>query len=233
MNYNWDFGALASFKPALLAGISTTLQLSGLAIVFGTGGGLLLALGLLSRLRPLQVVLGATVEIVRAIPLLVLLIWMYYCIPLLTGIVLSSFNTALIAMAINLSAFIAEVLRGGVRAIPRGYLEAGLAVGFTYPKVIMTLMIPQAFRQTLPAIVGLYISMVKLSSLASVIAVEELLHKSNGIISLTFKPLEVYTCLALAYVILILPPVVLAKRLEFNSRKAGAAFQKPGSENDR
>jgi polar amino acid transport system permease protein len=122
--------------------------------------------------------------------------------------------TAAIAMTVNLSAFAAVTIRSGLEAVPRGQNEAALALGMNPSQVLFRIVLPQTARVLLPNLLGLYITMLKLSSLASVIAVYELLHSANTVISQVYRPLEIYTVIALIYLILVLPMSYLSKRLE-------------------
>ena len=154
------------------------------------------------------------IELFRALPILVLLIWVYYVAPLLFNIRLSPFFSALLALSLNLSAFVAETVRAGIEAIPKAQLESGVVLGIRSFKVMRTIILPQAFRSMLPNLMGLYIAQLKNSSLASVIAVNELLHISNTLISNTYRPLEIYSAVAFGYLCLTIPFTLLANKLE-------------------
>jgi len=214
MDYTWSFRTVWLFKEALLKGTAVTVELTFLAILFGTAAGVLLAFGRLSRLKIVCWPSVAFIELFRALPLLVLLVWLYFCLPIVSGVRISAFTTAAIALSMNLAAFAAETFRAGIEAIPRGQLEVARTLGMTPYQIRTRIVLPQAVRQMMPALVGLYVTMLKLSSLASVIAVGEVLHAANNIIANTYRPLEVYTAIALIYVALVLPATLLSQRLE-------------------
>jgi His/Glu/Gln/Arg/opine family amino acid ABC transporter permease subunit len=205
---------LLRFREALFHGALVTIELTLVCIVCGTVVGLLLALGRQSSLRVVKVVSVVVIEWFRALPLLVLLVWIYYCLPIVSGVRLSGFLSAALALSLNLAAFAAETFRAGIESIPAGYMEAARAVGFSKARAMRRIILPQVSRQMLPPLVGLYITMLKLSSLASVLAVQELLHAGSNIISATYRPLEVYTAIALIYVLMVLPGLWWSQNLE-------------------
>lgn len=212
--YRWSFHVIARYKEAFILGTITTLELTILCLVFGTLVGGIFAILRLSKFAPFRFLAAIYVEVFRAIPLLVLLVWLYYCLPILLGFKLNNFMTALVAMIVNLSAFAAETIRAGIESIPRGHSEAALGLGMSKRQVLFRIILPQASKVMIPNMLGLFITMLKLSSLASVIAVYELLHSANNVISQTYRPLEIYTVIALIYLIIVLPVSLFARRLE-------------------
>lgn len=214
MNYDWHFESVWAYRAALLEGALISVQLTGLSIVVGTSLGVFLAFARGSRLRAVRWPTMVVIEILRALPILVLLVWLYYCLPILTGVRLSAFWTAVLGLSVNLAAFAAETFRAGIEAVPNGQLEVARSMGLTQWQIRTRIVLPQATRQMMPALVGLYVTILKLSSLASVIAVGELLHNANNIISVTYRPLEAYTAVALVYVAIALPVTMLSQRLE-------------------
>lgn len=215
-DYQWSFEVILKYREALLNGALLTLALTFLSIIFGTFLGAIVARIRKSRFRLLRLLSFVYIELFRSVPLLVLLVWFYYCLPILFGVRFGSFSTAVIAMSMNLSGFVAETIRSGIEAIPKGQKEAGLSLGLTESQVLRRIILPQSIKIMVPNMLGLYITMLKLSSLASVIAVSELLHSSNNIISQSFRPLEVFTAIAMIYVIIIMPLSYYARRLESN-----------------
>jgi len=214
MNYSWDFRVILLYKAAFLAGTILTVKLTASSILLGTVGGVLLALGRLSPRLVFRWPSIAIIETFRALPLLVLLVWLYYCTPILFNVRPGAFLSAAIGMSINLAAFAAETFRAGIEAIPKGYVEAARALGMSQNQTMWRIILPQVTRQMLPPLLGLYITMLKLSSLASVIAVTELLHSANNVITKTFRPLEVYSTVAVIYILIVLPATFLSQRLE-------------------
>ncbi len=213
-SYSWDFSVILRYKEAFFKGTLVTLEITLLCIVFGTILGGVVALLRKSHFKVINIIALFYIEIFRAVPLLVLLVWFYYCLPILMGIRFSNITTAVIALTINLSAFAAETIRAGIESIPKGQSESGLALGLNKRQVLLRIILPQAYRVMIPNMLGLYITMLKLSSLASVIAVYELLHTANNIISQVYRPLEIYTVIALIYIVIILPISWYSRELE-------------------
>ncbi len=212
--YVWQWGVLAQYSSVFLQGAFVTIALTLLTIVAGSVLGLLIALARRSSIVLLPQLSRIYIELFRGLPILVLLIWIFYVVPLLTGILLPPFIAAAISLILNLSAYIAETMRGGIESIPRNQYESGLTLGLRPLQVMRLIVLPQALRTVLPSLLGLYIETLKNSSLASVIAVNELLHRSNEIISTTYRPLEVYTAVALMYLAIIIPATYFSRLLE-------------------
>lgn len=212
--YVWNWDVVLSNWRVFVDGGLMTLWLTALTVVAGTLFGT--ALALLRRTRdPIAVgAVGLFVDLFRALPILVLLIWIYYVAPAFSFGGTMPFLAALIALSLNLSAFVAETVTAGIESIPKHQFESGRVLGLSSATVMGRVILPQAIRNILPNLVGLYINQLKNSSLASVIGVGEILHQSNVLISDTFRPLEIYTAVAATYLILILPCSSLARLAE-------------------
>lgn len=221
MTYQWDFSILGRYLPAFLKGIGWTFAIS----VLGFLGGLLLSLPLgfsrASEHKTLSFCAGAYTEVMRTVPALVLIIWFYYCLPILFNLRLSAAFSATLALALSSSAYSAEILRAGIRAVATGQVEAAYALGYSRYEAARDIVAPQALRIMVPPFVGLFIATVKNSALASFIAVPELLHRANDAISNSYRPLEIYTIVAIIYVLLLLPLSLLSKRFEWESQYGG------------
>ena len=222
--YQWNWNVIWSYKYVFIQGAATALWLTLLAVIIGTILGILVGLIRRSQNPILVVIAKIYIELFRALPILVLLIWLFYVSPILIGVQFSPFFTALIALSINLSAFVAETFRAAIESIPKNQFESGLTLGLSSTQTMIYIILPQAIKNMLPNLLGLYVNQLKNSSLASVIAVNELLHRANSVISNTYRPLEVYTAVAVTYLILIIPFSLFAswveKRIDRKSRKA-------------
>lgn len=214
MNYTWDFSVILDYKEAILKGTLITLELTFFSLVVGTILGLLISLGKLSKNHLLKYPAIVFIEIFTGLPLLVLLIWLYYALPILTGIRISALTTAIIGLSLNLAGFSAEIFRAGIISIPKGQTEASLALGLSRFQILTKIILPQATKLIIPPLSGRYIETIKLTSLASVIAVNELLHTGQNLISVSFRPLEVYTIIALVYLVIIIPLTMILRRIE-------------------
>ena len=188
----------------LVGGLKYTLLLSITAIIFSVIIGLLVALPGLSDKPFWRLTNRVYVEVVRAPPILVLILWVYYGLPIVMGIALSAFWAGVIALALSDSAFEAEIFRGGIQSIDPGQLEAADSIGLGYIDRMRFVVLPQAIRRILPPLGNQFVYMLKMSSLVSVIGMEELLRRANELAVSEYRPLEIYTFLVLEYLILIL-----------------------------
>lgn len=209
--YVWNWQLIGQYVPALLWGLAVTIMLTATVVIAGTVLGVILAFASRSRIEIASLAVAAYIALFRALPILVVLIWIYYVVPTLIPWSMSPFTAAALALSLNLAAFVAETVRSGIEAIPATQLESGLALGMSRGQAMRRIILPQAVRTMLPNLLGLYVMEAKNCSLASVIAVNELLHVANTVISDTFRPLEIYTTVALLYLLLLLPLMNLAR----------------------
>lgn len=203
--YQWDWQVVWQFRQAFFYGLLETCWLSLLAIILGTALGGVLVVARKSQNPILRFLSASYVVIFRTIPLLVLLLWIYYVTPLLLGVTLSPLTSAILGLLLNGAAFYAENIRAGLDAVPNSQRESALALGMSLWQTACRVIIPQAVRNILPNLLNQYITTIKLTSLASVIGVAELVNRGGSIIASSFRPLEVYTALAVLYLIIILP----------------------------
>ncbi len=216
MEYDFNFHWIWKYRRAFLNGLEVTLELNLYVIVLATTIGLFLALARLSRLRLLRTLAWTYIDLFRTLPLLVLIFWLYFAFPLVTAgrVTFDSFTAACIALTLNLSAFVAEIIRAGVLAVPVQHTDAAKSMGMTKVQALRYVTLPIAIRQMIPPLTGQYINAVKLSVLASVIAVPELLHTVQTITTEVFRPIEMYSALAFIFLVLLLPGTWLLYRLE-------------------
>ena len=213
--YEWDFGWVWTYRKALFDGLVVTLWLNAVILITGSLLGVLLAFARSSNRFFLRVPAIIFIDVFRALPVLVGLIWVFFCMPiLLGGIRLSPEWSAIIVLSLNLAAFVAEIIRAGFDAVPVSQTESAQACGLSHWQTLRHIVLPVAVRSMIPPIVGQYINTIKLSVLASVIAVPELLHKTTQLISQVYRPLEFYTVLAILFLIILLPGTILSRRLE-------------------
>jgi polar amino acid transport system permease protein len=214
MDYEWDFGLLVQNWPVLLRGVLVTVQLWVPAMAAGLALGLLLGLSRLSRsgwiARP---ALGA-IELFRGTPVLIQLIWFFYAFPIVIGLQLSPFAAALLGLTLNTGAYCAEIVRGGIQSIPRGQFEGAKALGMNRAQAMRRIILPQVLRRMLPAFTNRGIELAKVTSLASVLSVHELMYQGRLLSSTYYRPLEILTTVAIVYFVLIYPGSVLSARLE-------------------
>lgn len=188
----------------LLGGLGTTVSLALVAMTISILLGLAVALPGLARSRLARGFNRTYVEFVRAVPLLVMLLWVYYGLPVVMGISLDAFMAGVIALALSDSAFEAEIFRAGIQSVPRGQTEAADALGLSAVDRMRYVVLPQAIRRILPPLGNQLVYMLKMSSLVSVIGLAELTRKANELVVNAYRPLEIYTFLVLEYLVLIL-----------------------------
>ncbi|MGY3685532.1 amino acid ABC transporter permease [Vibrio coralliilyticus] len=188
----------------LSAGFYDTITISLLSMALAMLIGLLVALPSLSNARWLNGLNRVYVEVIRSIPVLVLLLWVYYGLPTLLDISLDHFWAGVIALTVAESAFMAEVFRGGIQSVAKGQHEAAESLGLNYWQKMRLVILPQAFRQILPPLGNQFVYILKMSSLVSVIGLSDLTRRANELVVNEYLPLEIYTFLVLEYLILIL-----------------------------
>jgi polar amino acid transport system permease protein len=188
----------------MATGAYNTILMSLTAILISVVVGLLIALPGLSSKRRYRAINRTYVEVVRAVPILVLILWVYYGLPQLTGLTLNVFWAGVLALALSDSAFQAEIFRAGIQSISRGQYEAAQSISLNYRDTMRFVILPQAIRRILPALGNQLVYMLKMSSLVSVIGMQELTRKANELVVSEYRPLEIYTILVLEYLVLIL-----------------------------
>jgi polar amino acid transport system permease protein len=179
-------------------------------MVIGLATGLLR----LSRNRLLTLPLVAYVEVFRCTPLLVQIIWFYYALPVVLGLDIPATAAAMLVLSLYTGAFYAEIVRGGVESMERGQWDAARAVGLRHLQVLRLVILPQAFRRMIPPFMNQSIIQLKNTSLVSTIAVADLLYQGEMITSATYRPLEVYTMVAVLYFAVLFPLTLAAQYVE-------------------
>ena len=212
--YQWDFAALWQFRSLIAVGFGYTLAYTIACVLLGLLLGLLVGLGRLSSNPLISAPLRAYVELFRCTPVLVQLVWFYYALPVLSGIEMSAGMAAMVSLALYGGAFYSEIIRGGIVSIDIGQTEAGSALGMTRLQLMRRVILPQAFKRMTPPLVSQSIMQLKNTSLLSVLAVPDLLYQGQIIAHETYRPLEIYTLVAVMYFLILLPATIWAKRLE-------------------
>ncbi len=195
---NW--GLVWDHRDELLHGLLTAMEVAAVALVISVGVGLALALGRLGK-PPLSWLATIYVNVFRGMPALVSVIWVYFGWSLVLGINFTVFQAGVIALVLLYSAFISEIYRAALLAIPRGQREAGLALGMHPTRVFGRIVLPQATKIAIPNIGSMFIGMIKDTSTFTVIGLLEVVRVTQNINSTTFQPFVLYTAAALLYVI--------------------------------
>ncbi|MDB5362316.1 MAG: amino transporter, permease, region, His/Glu/Gln/Arg/opine family domain protein [Rhodospirillales bacterium] len=216
---NLDWSIVWQSRGLLLEGALVTILLTALTMAIAVPGGIVLALMRGSRFKPVALFATGFVELFRNLPLLLLVYWAFYVMPVLTDLSLSPFTTGLTALCLNVSAYNSETFRSGINSIRKGQTEAGLAIGMSRAQVFRQIILPQAWRRVLPILASTWVSLFKDTSLVSVIAVGELAHTAMQIRSQSFRVLEMLTAMGAIYWLMGYPQ---AKLTDWIHRKYGA-----------
>lgn len=214
MNYAFDFDLVWRSLPVLWRGLLVTIQLWLPSVVVGLGLALFISFARLSGHRALRWTSRAYVEVFRDTPVLIQLIWFFYAFPILVGVQMTPFIAALLALTLNTSAYGAEIFRGGIQGIHKGQWEGAKAIGMTRAAAMRRIILPQVLKRMLPAFTNRAIEVAKMSSLASVLSVHELMYQGRLLSSTYYRPFEILTTVAFVYFILIYPGSYLSARLE-------------------
>jgi polar amino acid transport system permease protein len=211
----WDWAAFLKYlvNGYLLAGAWTTVWLSVVAMAVGLALALVAVVMQMSRSRALGAVARFYVWLMRGTPLLVQLIIIYTGLPQL-GLRFTVIQSALLGLSINEGAYLSEIIRAGILSVPRGQFDAARAIGMPYRTMMRVVVLPQAARVIIPPLGNNFNGLLKTTSLASVISLEELLRRSQMLIQLEFKVLEIFVVAALYYLALISLWGVVQRRLE-------------------
>ena len=157
VGYTWDFSIIFTYKEAILKGTLITLELTFFSIILGSIIGMIMCLMKLSKNPLLKYPAIAFIEVFQDLPLLVLLIWLFYTLPPIFGINISAFSTALIGLSLNLGAFSAEIFRAGIISIPKGQTESSIVLGLSKYQTMKDIILPQAKKVIIPPLTGRYI----------------------------------------------------------------------------
>ena len=205
MDYQWSFGFLLRYAPLFVSGALVTLAYTAGTILLGLVIGLAVGLARLSRSRLVNAPLVGLIEVFRCTPLLVQVIWFYYALPVILGVQISAVVAATAVLSLYTGAFYAEIFRGGIVSIEGGQWDAARALGLRPWHVMRRVVLPQAVRRMVPPFMNQSITQLKNTSLVSTIAVPDLLYQGTLITADTYRPLEVYTVVALIYFALLFP----------------------------
>ena len=200
--YHFDWSVISAYFPAMMMGLAVTLKVSAISELVGIAVGLVVALCRLSTFMPLRYLAVAYIDFLRGIPVLVMLLWVYYGFSILFGLNFSEMEAAVIGLGFSYAAYIAEIFRSGIQAIPVGQREAGRTLGLARWQVMAYVVLPQAVRIIIPPMGNTVISMLKDSSLVAIIAVSDLMRQTMVAASETFRPFELYAAAAIIYYIL-------------------------------
>jgi His/Glu/Gln/Arg/opine family amino acid ABC transporter permease subunit len=210
--FRWD--SLIPYMWMFGKGLVVTFEVSITAELIGIVLGLAAGLGRLSRLTVIRSIAVSYIDFFRGVPLLVTLVWLYYGVALLFGINISAFLAGVSGLGITLGAYLAEVFRAGVQAIPRGQSEAAFTLGMTRWQIMHHIVLPQALRIVLPPLANSFIGMLKDSSLVAILSVTDLMRVGMIVAADTFRSFEAYTFVAVVYYLVTLVTARLVTQVE-------------------
>ncbi|MBY0221209.1 amino acid ABC transporter permease [Sporosarcina aquimarina] len=196
-SYDYDFSVISQNKDIFIEGTLKTLEISAIALLLAIPIGIIFGMGRISRNKFIRLISSAYVEVMRGVPLLVLLIWIFFVLG--QFLKLGSYWGAIIGLAIFTGAFIAEIVRSGIQGVPKGQMEAARSSGMSYWQAMRLIVLPQAFRRVLPPLASQFIMLIKDSSLISVIGATELTLNAKNLVSTTFRSIEVWTFVGFVY----------------------------------
>lgn len=206
---NFDWSVVGAHRDALAAATGMTVLLTVATMAIAVPCGIVVAALRLYAWTPVRAVATAYVELFRNLPLILVVYWAFYVLPIATGLGLSPFATGLAALALNVTAYNAETFRAGIGSIRRGQLEAAMALGMSRAQAVRRIVLPQAVRRILPVLASTWVSLFKDTSLVSVIAVSELAYVAMQIRAQSFRVLEMLTAMAAIYWLLGYPQAKL------------------------
>jgi glutamate/aspartate transport system permease protein len=211
---NFDINILLQYKWLLLEGLMVSLELTFFAIVGGLVIGTLLALMRMSRLRVVSALAGGYVNFLRSLPLILVIFWFYVLTPKIVGHPIDAYSSVLIAFILFEAAYYCEIIRAGISSVKRGQVQAGLAMGFTHLNTMRYVVLPQAFRNMLPVLLTQAIIMFQDTSIVYVVGVRDFLTTADVIANSTNRPIEMYTTVAVTFLVICFTASWLVGRLQ-------------------
>ena len=212
--YKWDFSLVWNYAHLWVKGLGVTLAYSMGTVLGGMIIGVICGMLLLTRRKWVTLPVHFYVELFRCTPLLVQIVWFYYALPIVLQVELPDWFAAGLGLTLYMGAFATEIFRGGIISIDKGQWQASRAMGMTNGELMRHIILPQATKRMVPPFVNQSIIQLKNTSLLYVVAVPDLMYTGSIVVSDTFRPLEVYTSVALAYFVILYPLTLYASRLE-------------------
>lgn len=214
MNYSFDFASVTNNLGPLVKGLVVTLQLTAAANLMGLTLGFALALLIMSRWSVIRLPAMLFVEFFRCTPAIVQIVWFFYCVPMLFNVFLGSMTMGILALGFNLTAFNAEAYRAAIQNVPREQLDAGIALGLNPFQRILYIILPTAFRASIPVLLTNGIVIFQQSALVAIVAVQDLMYQGKTLATETYRPIETFTIIALVYFAVSFPVTQIVGYLE-------------------
>ncbi|NIF23544.1 amino acid ABC transporter permease [Candidatus Pantoea multigeneris] len=223
MDYHFDFSFLTGHIGELLGGLKVTIELALAANAMGIVLGFVLCLMAMSPWKIIRFPTQLFIEFFRCTPALLQIIWFFYCIPMMVDFFIDPFVMGVLALGLNLSAFNAEAYRAGVQAVPREHLDACVALGLKPYQRTLYVILPQALRTSLPVLLTNGIGTLQQSALVAIVAISDLMYVAKSIATDSYRPLEIYSLVALVYFFMSVP---FSKLVHIIERRQDAATQR-------
>jgi His/Glu/Gln/Arg/opine family amino acid ABC transporter permease subunit len=202
-SYTFDWTVVWDNSGLLLRALRVTFEISIVAEIISLAVGLLIAILRVQKARPVQWLAIGFIDFFRAVPLLVLLIWLYYGVTIITGLSFSAFEAGVIGIGLLYGANLAEIFRAGLEAVPTGQREAALTLGLSRRQAMQSVVLPQAVRISIPPLGNMWIGVMKDSTLVSILGIQEIMRTAQNVVLTNFRPFEIYTTVAVIYLVLV------------------------------
>jgi His/Glu/Gln/Arg/opine family amino acid ABC transporter permease subunit len=202
-SYTFDWTVVWDNSGLLLRALRVTFEISIVAEIISLAVGLLIAILRVQKARPVQWLAIGFIDFFRAVPLLVLLIWLYYGVTIITGLSFSAFEAGVIGIGLLYGANLAEIFRAGLEAVPTGQREAALTLGLSRRQALQSVVLPQAVRISIPPLGNMWIGVMKDSTLVSILGIQEIMRTAQNVVLTNFRPFEIYTTVAVIYLVLV------------------------------
>lgn len=211
---NLDFSQIVPYIPFMLEGIWVTLKFVSVSILFGFVLGTLLALFKIGKVKPLKWLADGYTSIFRGTPLILQLMIIYNATPQLFGVDISAFTSAILAFGLNSAAYVSEIIRAGIEAVDVGQTEASMALGVSYRRRMIDIILPQALKNILPALMNEFITLTKESAIVSTIGYLDLMRRATVVSADTYKYFEPYLFVGVMYYSMVMILTLIGRRLE-------------------
>lgn len=220
MDYQFDFSVVHQNWDFLLSGLLVTLKVTSLALFFASIMGLVVGVMRVSKSWFIRSPAAGFIAVLRNTPTLVQLIWVYYCLPILSGHTVTPVAAAIIALSLTGGAYLAEIVKGGIEGVDSGQVEAAGTIGLSDLQTMLYVILPQALRRMVAPFVNEFVTLLKFSSLASILGVAELTYTAQALSASSFRPIETFTFLGLEY-------FVLCSVLSYVAKKISSRYATP------
>lgn len=212
---NWLYLLIGQYPKGPLGGLALTLAIASVALTLALPAGILLALGRVSHFPLFQLPATAFVHLVRGLPLIMVIFWAYFLVPLALGATVPSFVTMIYALVFFEAAYLAEIVRAGIQSVPKGQVEAARTLGLGYLQTMGRIVLPQALRNMIPSLVNQFVALTKDTSLAFIVGINELTYAASQVNNRTLThPAEIFFIVAVMYFLICFSLTSFARHLE-------------------